>query len=144
MGNSAYELAVLNYTPIGVKGTVCPWCYALRLPTANRRGAICGICPREQAPGYKLPWLFGCPTRVCSSRDNTFLQMIDRFAPICLENHPLISLSEDISLSERMLFVDFLSFAHKGIPRTIPNALLIQFIIYYNLNPNSFSILSAS
>jgi hypothetical protein len=50
--------------------------------------------------------------------------MIDRFAPICLENHPLISLSEDISLSERMLFVDFLSFAHKGIPRTIPNALL--------------------
>jgi len=23
--------------------------------TANRRGAICGICPREQAPGYKLP-----------------------------------------------------------------------------------------
>jgi len=52
--------------------------------------------------------------------------MIDRFAPICLENHPLISLSEDISLSERMLFVDFLSFAHKGIPRTIPNALLNQ------------------
>ena len=83
--------------------------------------------------------------------------MIDRFAPICLENHPLISLSEDISLSERMLFVDFLSFAHKGIPRTIPNALLNQtglktsrvripfgYTIYDNLNPNSFSILSAS
>lgn len=55
--------------------------------------------------------------------------MIDRFAPICLENHPLISLSEDISLSERMLFVDFLSFMRKGISWTILNALLIQFII---------------
>ena len=78
------------------------------------------------------------PTRVWSSRDNTFLQMIDRFAPICLENHPLISLSEDISLSERMLFVDFLSFAHKGIPRTIPNALLNQDIasLFDAVNPS--------
>ena len=64
--------------------------------------------------------------------------MIDRFAPICLENHPLISLSEDISLSERMLFVDFLSFAHKGIPRTIPNALLNQDIasLFDAVNPS--------
>ena len=42
-----------------------------------------------------------------------------------------------VLLSERMIFVDFLSFAHKGIPRMI-------LIHYYNLNPNSFSILSAS
>ena len=47
MGDSSHKLAVLDYTPIGVKGIVCPWCYALRLPTANRRGAICGIRPES-------------------------------------------------------------------------------------------------
>ena len=37
-----YELSVLYYTPIGVKGIVCPWCFALCLPprqTAEEQSA---------------------------------------------------------------------------------------------------------
>ena len=55
VGDSTDELAVLDDTPIGVKGTLCPWCYALRLPTANRRGAICGIRPDKRASRCELP-----------------------------------------------------------------------------------------
>ena len=42
MSDSADELAVLDYTPIGVKGIVCPWCFALCLPprqTAEEQSA---------------------------------------------------------------------------------------------------------
>ena len=55
VGDGTDELAVLDDTPIGVKGTLCPWCYALRLPTANRRGAICGIRPDKRASRCELP-----------------------------------------------------------------------------------------
>ena len=34
-----------------------PWCYALRLPTANRRGAICGIRPDKRAYRCECSWL---------------------------------------------------------------------------------------
>ena len=50
-----YFPCFLDYTPIGASA-LCALgtsCYA-RL-VSNRRGAICGICPRKQAPGYKLP-----------------------------------------------------------------------------------------
>jgi len=53
--NRADELAVLNYTPTGASALCALGATNCVCLTANRRGAICGICPREQAPGYKLP-----------------------------------------------------------------------------------------
>ena len=53
--HSAGGLAVLDYTPTGASALCALGATHCVCLTANRRGAICGICPREQAPGYKLP-----------------------------------------------------------------------------------------
>ena len=55
MSDRADELAVLDYTPTGASALCALGATHCVCLTANRRGAICGICPREQAPGYKLP-----------------------------------------------------------------------------------------
>ena len=44
-------------TPFRRKCASRPWCYALRLPTANRRGAICGIRPDKRASRCECSWL---------------------------------------------------------------------------------------
>ena len=53
VGYRADKLSVLDYTLIG-ESALCAFGAAHRVClTANRRGAICGICPDKQASRYE-------------------------------------------------------------------------------------------
>ena len=66
-----------SITPFRHKCASRPWCYALRLPTANRRGAICGIRPDKRASRCECSWL---------SRRRQFIASIARIQHIFYED----------------------------------------------------------